>query len=71
MRVRDESYDGERVPRSSPFAHRDLHPRASERSCIAAPDEYFVIESKNPKVQGMDGAVRSFVKYLYEVARTN
>ena len=34
-----------------------------------APDEYFVIESKNPKLQGMDGAVRSFVKYLYEMAR--
>ena len=33
-----------------------------------APDEYYVIESKNPKVQGMDGAVRSFVKYLYGVA---
>lgn len=34
-----------------------------------APDEYFVIESKNEKVQGMDGAVSSFVEYLYEVAR--
>jgi len=34
-----------------------------------APDEYYVIESKNPKVHGMDGAVRSFVKYLYEVAK--
>lgn len=33
-----------------------------------APDEYYVIESKNHKVQGMDGAVRSFVDYLYEVA---
>ena len=33
-----------------------------------APDEYYVIESKNPNVQGIDGAVRSFVKYLYEVA---
>jgi len=33
-----------------------------------APDEYYVIESKNPKVQGMEGAVRSFVKYLYEIA---
>jgi acetylornithine deacetylase/succinyl-diaminopimelate desuccinylase-like protein len=33
-----------------------------------APDEYYVIESTNPKIQGMDGAVRSFVKYLYEVA---
>jgi hypothetical protein len=29
-----------------------------------------VIESKNDKVKGMDGAVRSFVEYLYEVAAT-
>jgi len=35
-----------------------------------APDEYYVIESKKEKVQGMDGAVRSFVEYLYEVAGT-
>src|SRR5215475_1696446 len=35
-----------------------------------APDEYYVVESKNEKIQGMDGAVRSFVEYLYEVART-
>jgi acetylornithine deacetylase/succinyl-diaminopimelate desuccinylase-like protein len=35
-----------------------------------APDEYYVIESSNPKVQGIDGAVRSYVEYLYEVART-
>jgi acetylornithine deacetylase/succinyl-diaminopimelate desuccinylase-like protein len=35
-----------------------------------APDEYYVIESKNPKVQGMDGAVRSYVEYLYEIAST-
>jgi acetylornithine deacetylase/succinyl-diaminopimelate desuccinylase-like protein len=34
-----------------------------------APDEYFVIESKNPKVQGMDGAVRSFVELLYGLAQ--
>jgi acetylornithine deacetylase/succinyl-diaminopimelate desuccinylase-like protein len=33
-----------------------------------APDEYYVIESANPKVQGIDGAVRSFVDYLYELA---
>jgi acetylornithine deacetylase/succinyl-diaminopimelate desuccinylase-like protein len=33
-----------------------------------APDEYYVIESTNPKVQGMAGAVRSFVEYLYELA---
>lgn len=35
-----------------------------------APDEYYVIESTNPKVQGMDGGIRSFVEYLFEVART-
>jgi len=34
-----------------------------------APDEYYVIESASPKVQGIDGAVRSYVEYLYEVAR--
>lgn len=36
-----------------------------------APDEYYVIESKNPRVQGMDGAVRSFVEYLHELALTS
>ena len=35
-----------------------------------APDEYYVIESTNPKVQGFDGAVRSFVEYLAEIATT-
>jgi acetylornithine deacetylase/succinyl-diaminopimelate desuccinylase-like protein len=33
-----------------------------------APDEYFVIESATPKVAGWDGAVRSYVDYLYELA---
>ena len=33
-----------------------------------APDEYYVIESKNPKIQGIDGAARSHVEYLYELA---
>lgn len=33
-----------------------------------APDEYFLIESANPKVQGMDDAVRSYVEFLYEIA---
>ncbi len=33
-----------------------------------APDEYLVIESSNPQVAGWDGAVRSFVDYLYELA---
>jgi acetylornithine deacetylase/succinyl-diaminopimelate desuccinylase-like protein len=34
-----------------------------------APDEYYVIDSTNPKVQGMDGAVMSFVEYLYELGK--
>ena len=33
-----------------------------------APDEYFVIESSNPKVMSFDAAVRSYVDYLYELA---
>jgi acetylornithine deacetylase/succinyl-diaminopimelate desuccinylase-like protein len=33
-----------------------------------APDEYYLIESTNPKVQGLDGAVGSFVEYLYALA---
>ena len=33
-----------------------------------APDEYFVLESTNPKVAGFDGAARSYVDYLYELA---
>ena len=34
-----------------------------------APDEYFVIESANPAVQGYDGATLSYVEYLHELAR--
>lgn len=34
-----------------------------------APDEYYVIESANPKIQGFDGAIMSFVKYLYELGK--
>jgi len=36
-----------------------------------APDEYYLIESKNPKVQGIDGAARSYVEFLYELAQTS
>jgi acetylornithine deacetylase/succinyl-diaminopimelate desuccinylase-like protein len=35
-----------------------------------APNEYYVIESSNPKVQGMAAAAKSHVEYLYELART-
>jgi acetylornithine deacetylase/succinyl-diaminopimelate desuccinylase-like protein len=34
-----------------------------------APDEYYVIESTNPNVQGFDGAVLSFAQYLFELAK--
>lgn len=33
-----------------------------------APDEYFVIESSNPKVAGIDGAVKSYVDFLFALA---
>ena len=33
-----------------------------------APDEYYLIDSANPKLCGFDGSVRSFVDYLYELA---
>jgi len=36
-----------------------------------APDEYYVIESKNPKVHGMDGAVHSYVELLYGLAQAS
>jgi acetylornithine deacetylase/succinyl-diaminopimelate desuccinylase-like protein len=36
-----------------------------------APNEYYVIESTNPRVQGIDGAVRSYVEFLYEVSRAS
>jgi len=34
-----------------------------------APDEYYVIESTNPKIEGFDGAVMSYVDYLYQLAK--
>jgi acetylornithine deacetylase/succinyl-diaminopimelate desuccinylase-like protein len=33
-----------------------------------APDEYYVIESSNPKVQGMADATLSYIKHLYALA---
>jgi acetylornithine deacetylase/succinyl-diaminopimelate desuccinylase-like protein len=33
-----------------------------------APDEYYVIDSSNPRVAGLDAAVNSFVSYLEELA---
>ena len=36
-----------------------------------APDEYYVIESSRPQIQGLDGAVLSFAEYLFELAIVN
>jgi acetylornithine deacetylase/succinyl-diaminopimelate desuccinylase-like protein len=33
-----------------------------------APDEYYLIESSDPKLFGLDAAVKSYVDYLYELA---
>lgn len=33
-----------------------------------APDEYWLIEPENPKVSGMDGAVKSFIELFYQLA---
>jgi acetylornithine deacetylase/succinyl-diaminopimelate desuccinylase-like protein len=33
-----------------------------------APDEYYLVDSTSAKVQGLDGAVASFVEYLYALA---
>jgi acetylornithine deacetylase/succinyl-diaminopimelate desuccinylase-like protein len=51
-------------PLRLPAAHFGL----GHGSGAHAPDEYFVIESSNPKVSGWDGAVRSFADYLSELA---
>jgi acetylornithine deacetylase/succinyl-diaminopimelate desuccinylase-like protein len=36
-----------------------------------APDEYYLIESSNPKVQGMDGGAMSHVEFLYGLATSS
>ncbi len=51
-------------PLRLPAAHFGL----GHGSGAHAPDEFFVLESTNPKVRGWDGAVRSHVDFLYELA---
>jgi acetylornithine deacetylase/succinyl-diaminopimelate desuccinylase-like protein len=53
------------APLSLPSAHFGL----GHGGGAHAPDEYYVIESGNAAVQGYDGAVMSFVEYLYELAK--
>jgi hypothetical protein len=33
-----------------------------------APDEYYLVESQNPKIAGLNGAIKSYVDYLYAIA---
>jgi hypothetical protein len=33
-----------------------------------APNEYYLVESTNPKIAGIDAAARSYAEYLYELA---
>ena len=51
-------------PLSLPAGHYGL----GHGSGAHAPDEYLVIESSNPKVAGLDGAVNSYVTYLEGLA---
>jgi acetylornithine deacetylase/succinyl-diaminopimelate desuccinylase-like protein len=34
-----------------------------------APDEYYVIESTNPKIDGMDAAAMAYIDYMYTIAK--
>jgi len=54
------------APVSKPAGHFGL----GHGSGAHAPNEYYVIESSNPKVEGMDGATQSYVEYLYQLAST-
>lgn len=51
-------------PLSLPSGHFGL----SHGGAQHAPDEYLVIESEHPKIEGYDGAVMSYVDYLYALA---
>jgi acetylornithine deacetylase/succinyl-diaminopimelate desuccinylase-like protein len=53
------------APLNKPAGHFGL----GHGSGAHAPNEYFVVESSNPKIEGMDGATMSYVEYLYELAK--
>ncbi len=53
-----------RAPLGLPVGHFGLGHGAGAHG----PDEYYLIESSNPKLFGFDDAVRSFVDYLWELA---
>lgn len=52
------------APVSKPAGHFGL----GHGNGAHAPNEYYVIESSSPKVEGMDGATQSYVEFLYQLA---
>lgn len=52
-----------------PFSLASAHFGLGHGSGAHGPDEYYLIESSNPAVRGYDGAVMSFVEYLYELGK--
>jgi len=41
---------------------------ANRAQATVRPAEYFLIESQNPKISGLNGAIKSYVDYLYAIA---
>jgi acetylornithine deacetylase/succinyl-diaminopimelate desuccinylase-like protein len=54
---------------SPPLSLASGHYGLGHGSGAHAPDEYYLIESTNPRLAGFDDATMSFVEYLYELAR--
>jgi len=52
----------------APLRLASIHHGMGHGARAHAPDEYYLIDSKNPKLSGMDGAVRSFVDLLFALA---
>jgi len=52
-----------------PLSLGSVHSGLGHGSGAHAPDEYFLIESLDPRIEGWDGAVLFFVKYLFELAK--
>ena len=50
-----------------PLSLASAHFGLGHGSGAHGPDEYYLIESSNPALRGYDGAVMSFVEYLYEL----
>jgi hypothetical protein len=56
-------------PRDNSSECRDVKNKNGHGSGAHTPDEYYVLESSNPKIQSFDGAAMSFAEYLYQLAK--